>query len=153
MVNSEWKRGRAAPATHHSPLTHHRASPHASLQRALPVNELHVFRREPLRERLHELVLGRDDLGVHGRVVAVDLLAAVLEVRGVEEQQALDVGADAALTLVAAPPGYGKTTAVRAWCAEQASALAWVLVIVAAIVIVLIFKTSSRWVYYESEGG
>jgi multiple sugar transport system permease protein len=33
-----------------------------------------------------------------------------------------------------------------------ASALAWVLVIVAAVVIVLIFKTSSRWVYYESEG-
>jgi len=33
-----------------------------------------------------------------------------------------------------------------------ASALAWVLVMVAAIVIVLIFKTSSRWVYYESEG-
>jgi multiple sugar transport system permease protein len=34
-----------------------------------------------------------------------------------------------------------------------ASALAWVLVVVAAIVIVLILKTSSRWVYYESEGG
>ncbi len=33
-----------------------------------------------------------------------------------------------------------------------ASALAWVLVIVAAVVIVLILKTSSRWVYYESEG-
>jgi ABC-type sugar transport system permease subunit len=33
-----------------------------------------------------------------------------------------------------------------------ASALAWVLVIVAAVVIVLIFRTSSRWVYYESEG-
>ena len=33
-----------------------------------------------------------------------------------------------------------------------ASALAWVLVVVAAIVIVLIFRTSSRWVYYESEG-
>jgi multiple sugar transport system permease protein len=33
-----------------------------------------------------------------------------------------------------------------------ASALAWVLVIAAAIVITLIFKTSSRWVYYESEG-
>jgi ABC-type sugar transport system permease subunit len=33
-----------------------------------------------------------------------------------------------------------------------ASALAWVLVIAAAIVIILIFKTSSRWVYYESEG-
>ena len=33
-----------------------------------------------------------------------------------------------------------------------ASALAWVLVVAAAVVIVLIFKTSSRWVYYESEG-
>jgi multiple sugar transport system permease protein len=32
-----------------------------------------------------------------------------------------------------------------------ASALAWVLVIAAAVVIVLIFVTSSRWVYYESE--
>jgi multiple sugar transport system permease protein len=33
-----------------------------------------------------------------------------------------------------------------------ASALAWVLVVAAAVVIILIFKTSSRWVYYESEG-
>jgi multiple sugar transport system permease protein len=33
-----------------------------------------------------------------------------------------------------------------------ASALAWVLVIAAAVVIVLIFVTSKRWVYYESEG-
>jgi multiple sugar transport system permease protein len=33
-----------------------------------------------------------------------------------------------------------------------ASALAWVLVIAAAVVILLIFVTSSRWVYYESEG-
>jgi multiple sugar transport system permease protein len=32
-----------------------------------------------------------------------------------------------------------------------ASALAWVLVIAAAFVIVLIFVTSNRWVYYESE--
>lgn len=32
-----------------------------------------------------------------------------------------------------------------------ASALAWVLVIAAAVVIVLIFVTSNRWVYYESE--
>ena len=32
-----------------------------------------------------------------------------------------------------------------------ASALAWVLVLAAAVVIVLIFVTSSRWVYYESE--
>ena len=33
---------------------------------------------------------------------------------------------DAVLTLVAAPAGYGKTTAVRAWCASQDAALAWV---------------------------
>jgi LuxR family maltose regulon positive regulatory protein len=38
----------------------------------------------------------------------------------------LDRGAEAALTLVAAPPGYGKTTAVRAWCEESNRALAWV---------------------------
>ena len=35
-------------------------------------------------------------------------------------------GAGAALTLVAAPAGYGKTTAVRAWCAGSETALAWV---------------------------
>ncbi len=40
--------------------------------------------------------------------------------------QSLQDGADAALTLVAAPPGYGKTTAVRAWCASSDRALAWV---------------------------
>ena len=41
-------------------------------------------------------------------------------------RRALDVGSGAALTLVAAPAGYGKTTAVRAWCASQRTALAWV---------------------------
>jgi LuxR family transcriptional regulator, maltose regulon positive regulatory protein len=40
--------------------------------------------------------------------------------------QALEAGGDAALTLVAAPAGYGKTTAVRAWCASSETALAWV---------------------------
>ena len=30
------------------------------------------------------------------------------------------------MTLVAAPAGYGKTTAVRAWCADRAGALAWI---------------------------
>lgn len=30
------------------------------------------------------------------------------------------------LTLVAAPAGYGKTTAVRAWCASRAAPVAWV---------------------------
>ncbi len=40
--------------------------------------------------------------------------------------RALDAGKEASLTLVAAPPGYGKTTAVRAWCASRQAALAWV---------------------------
>ncbi len=39
-------------------------------------------------------------------------------------RQALD--ARAVLTLVGAPAGYGKTTAVRSWCATQDDALAWV---------------------------
>ena len=33
-----------------------------------------------------------------------------------------------------------------------ASALAWVLVVIAAVVIVIIFRSSERWVYYETEG-
>ena len=33
-----------------------------------------------------------------------------------------------------------------------ASALAWVLVIVAAILIILILRTSNRWVHDESDG-
>ena len=40
--------------------------------------------------------------------------------------QVLDDGADAALTLVAAPPGFGKSTAVRTWCASRSEPLAWV---------------------------
>ena len=40
--------------------------------------------------------------------------------------QTLDEGADSALTLVTAPAGYGKTTAVRAWCATSPAAVAWV---------------------------
>ena len=38
----------------------------------------------------------------------------------------LDAGGSAALTLVAAPAGYGKTTSVRAWCAGRDAPLAWV---------------------------
>jgi LuxR family maltose regulon positive regulatory protein len=41
-------------------------------------------------------------------------------------RRALDAGRDASLTLVAAPAGYGKTTAVRAWCAGLGTAPAWV---------------------------
>ena len=38
----------------------------------------------------------------------------------------LDAGRYASLTLVAAPAGYGKTTAVRSWCATVDAGLAWV---------------------------
>ena len=40
--------------------------------------------------------------------------------------RAIEAGAGAGVTLVAAPAGYGKTTAVRAWCASSARELAWV---------------------------
>jgi LuxR family maltose regulon positive regulatory protein len=40
--------------------------------------------------------------------------------------RALDADGAASLTLVVAPAGYGKTTAVRAWCASRGVALAWV---------------------------
>ena len=40
--------------------------------------------------------------------------------------RALDAGHDGSVTLVAAPAGYGKTTAVRAWCADRGGALAWI---------------------------
>jgi LuxR family maltose regulon positive regulatory protein len=38
----------------------------------------------------------------------------------------LDAAEDAPLTLVAAPAGYGKTTAVRAWCATRNEPVAWI---------------------------
>lgn len=34
-----------------------------------------------------------------------------------------------------------------------ASAMAWILLVVIAIITLILFKTSSRWVFYESEGG
>ncbi len=37
-----------------------------------------------------------------------------------------DVPGDATVALVAAPPGYGKTTAAREWCALRGDPLAWV---------------------------
>jgi LuxR family transcriptional regulator, maltose regulon positive regulatory protein len=39
---------------------------------------------------------------------------------------ALDGIHEAEVALVAAPPGYGKTTVVRSWCAQREAALAWV---------------------------
>jgi LuxR family transcriptional regulator, maltose regulon positive regulatory protein len=41
-------------------------------------------------------------------------------------RHALDAGRNQPLTVVAAPAGYGKTTAVRAWCADLDGAVAWV---------------------------
>ena len=41
-------------------------------------------------------------------------------------QSALDAAGGAALTLLAAPTGYGKTTAVRSWCARGQTPVAWV---------------------------
>jgi LuxR family maltose regulon positive regulatory protein len=38
----------------------------------------------------------------------------------------LAAGEGSGLTLVAAPAGYGKTTAVRAWCAAERARIAWV---------------------------
>src|SRR5690349_21660289 len=40
--------------------------------------------------------------------------------------RALDAIEQPVLTLIAAPAGYGKTTAVRAWCAVRGAAVAWV---------------------------
>ena len=40
--------------------------------------------------------------------------------------RALDAGEGVPVTLVAAPAGYGKTTAVRAWCASRQAPIAWV---------------------------
>jgi LuxR family maltose regulon positive regulatory protein len=42
-------------------------------------------------------------------------------------RRALDAGREASLMLVAAPAGYGKTTAVRDWCSSLDAALAWVV--------------------------
>ncbi|MGH3022421.1 MAG: LuxR C-terminal-related transcriptional regulator [Gaiellaceae bacterium] len=57
-------------------------------------------------------------------------LAAPQQRAGIIDRQrlflALDESAETALTLVAAPAGYGKSTAVRAWCASRPAPLAWV---------------------------
>ena len=40
--------------------------------------------------------------------------------------RAIDAGGEAAVTLVSAPAGYGKTTAVRSWCDERRTPFAWI---------------------------
>ena len=74
---------------------------------------------------------GRRDAGADALPPLVEAkLAAPVMRRGTVDRprirHALDGGNDAHLTLVAAPAGYGKTTAVRAWCATLDAAMAWV---------------------------
>ena len=73
----------------------------------------------------------RDLAGAGSLPALVEAKLAVPSVRhGVVDRpsimRALDAGQDAALMLVAAPAGYGKTTAVRAWCASLDASVAWV---------------------------
>lgn len=48
---------------------------------------------------------------------------------------------------------YLYTSAFNYFEMGYASAMAWILLIMVAVVTALIFKTSDRWVYYESKGG
>ena len=79
----------------------------------------------------HGAQSGRDSGGPGALPPLVEAKLAVPSVRhGVVDRprvrRALDAGWDASLTLVAAPAGYGKTTAVRAWCAGLGTEPAWV---------------------------
>ena len=69
-------------------------------------------------------------LDVDGPLLAEAKLAAPRHRAGMLSRpriwNTLDAAAGAALTLVSAPVGYGKTTAVRSWCANRDSAQAWV---------------------------
>jgi ATP/maltotriose-dependent transcriptional regulator MalT len=62
-------------------------------------------------------------------LVEAKLLAPRLRARLVERPRVtdlLDGTGGAALTLLSAPTGYGKTTAVRAWCEDRGDASAWI---------------------------
>ena len=82
-------------------------------------------------ESRHRPQRGRDSDSAGALPPLVEAKLAVPSVRhGVVDRprvrRALDAGRDASLTLVAAPAGYGKTTAVRAWCAGLGMGPAWV---------------------------
>jgi ATP/maltotriose-dependent transcriptional regulator MalT len=72
--------------------------------------------------------------GSEGASELLPLAAAKLAVPSVRHglvdrprvRRALDAGRATSLTLVAAPAGYGKTTAVRTWCESLDTAVAWV---------------------------
>ena len=48
---------------------------------------------------------------------------------------------------------YLYNTAFNYFEMGYASAMAWILLIIIAVVTAIIFKTSDRWVFYESKGG
>ena len=82
-------------------------------------------------DSLQTAALGRDEQGADGPPLLVEAKLAPPGVRrGMVDRprirRALDAGSDAVLTLVAAPAGYGKSTAVRMWCASRDAALVWV---------------------------
>lgn len=54
----------------------------------------------------------------------------------------LDAADEAALTLVSAPPSYGKTNGVRAWCASTEASTSWVMIDVLAAAVDLVWKRS-----------
>ena len=68
--------------------------------------------------------------GVEGPPLAEAKLAAPSQRAGIVHRsrilRALDAGEGSTLTLVAAPPGYGKSTAVRDWVASRDTSYAWV---------------------------
>jgi ATP/maltotriose-dependent transcriptional regulator MalT len=75
---------------------------------------------------------GRHESGPDAPPPLVEAKLALPSVRrGVVDRprvrRALDAGRDGSLTLVAAPAGFGKTSAVRDWCAGLDAALAWVV--------------------------
>ena len=86
---------------------------------------------EELEPQDRAAVRRRGSAGAAPLSLLVDAKLAVPSVRhGLVDRprvrRALDAGGDAQLTLVVAPAGYGKTTEVRAWCADLDAALAWV---------------------------
>jgi len=78
--------------------------------------------------------ISKDDLAANAEELLPPLVEAKLAVPSVRQgmidrprvRRLLHQGQDAALTLVVAPAGYGKTSAVQAWCESRDAALAWV---------------------------
>jgi LuxR family transcriptional regulator, maltose regulon positive regulatory protein len=103
--------------------------------RRLATEPRHAYQRDTSRTRADASGQGAeerrdlDGAGAVSRLIEAKLAVPSLR-HGVVDRprimRALDAGLDAALTLVAAPAGYGKTTAVRAWCASLEAGLAWV---------------------------